>query len=212
MPHRRCIFPPIAPRLLCVSTGPKFATHHCRKRGHRARQTPSHSKQTGRTYLYHSNYLIMKRLKTARQGIQRERKNYGLYFRNPLNIRQMPPTRSHGCARSQRRQAGFCRFPHFDAGICAAIQLAAHYIGRRGCRTVGQLLDYWAPSCPCEHDLYVACVCGRYGLSPTMPLSLHSPAFAYLLSALARQETGMRLSPLHVEMLLDAMRLEIPLV
>lgn len=146
----------------------------------------------------------MYRFATARQGIQRERKNYGLHFRNPLNIRQMPPTRSHGRARSQRRQAGFCRFPHFDAGICAAIQLAAHYIGRRGCRTVGQLLDYWAPSCPCEHDLYVACVCGRYGLAPTMPLSLHSPAFAYLLSALARQETGMRLSPLYVEELLGS--------
>ena len=50
---------------------------------------------------------------------------------------------------------------------------------------------------------YVACVCGRCGLSPIMPLRPYGPAFANLLSAMARQETGIRLSPLYVEELIS---------
>lgn len=149
----------------------------------------------------------MKTTKSARQGIQRERKNYGLRFRNPLNIRQMPTFGSQGHCRCQRQEMGFYRFPHFDAGICAAIRLAAYYISRGGCDTVGKLLDHWAPSHPWAHELYVACVCGRCALSPSAPLRLHSADFARLLSAMARQETGLRLSPLRVEELRDGMRL-----
>lgn len=151
----------------------------------------------------HFKITTMNRLKTARQGIQRERKNYGLQLRNPLNIRQMPPRRLRSRGRCQRQQAGFCCFPHFDAGICAAIRLVAHYILHGGCDTVGKLLEHWAPSCPCRRDLYVACVCGRCGLSPMMPLRPYGPAFANLLSAMARQETGIRLSPLYVEELIS---------
>ena len=150
----------------------------------------------------------MKTLKSARQGIQRERKNYGLRFRNPLNIRQMPSFGSHGRCRYPRRENGFYRFPHFDAGVCAAIRLAAYYIGRSGCNSVGKLLDHWAPSHPWARELYVACVCGRCALSPTAPLRLHSADFARLLSALAQQETGLRLSPQRVEELRDRMRLD----
>lgn len=150
----------------------------------------------------------MKTLKFARQGIQRERKNYGLRFRNPLNIRQMPSFGSHGRCRCQRQENGFYRFPHFDAGVCAAIRLAAYYIGRGGCNSVEKLLDHWAPSHPWAHELYVACVCGRCALSPTAPLRLHSADFARLLSALAQQETGLRLSPQRVEELRDGMRLD----
>ena len=113
------------------------------------------------------------------------------------------PSRRRRC---QRQQAGFCCFPHFDAGICAAIRLVAHYILRGGCDTVGKLLEHWAPSHPCDRDLYVACVCGRCGLSPMMPLRPYGPAFANLLSAMARQETGIRLSPLYVEELLGRMQ------
>ena len=76
-----------------------------------------------------------------------------------------------------------------------------------GCHTVGQLLEHWAPSHPWAHKLYVASVCGRCNLAPTTPLRLHSAEFARLLSALAKQETGLRLSPLRVEELRDGMQL-----
>ena len=173
-------------------------------------RTPSfHRLLMDRTYLFPKKLLAMNTIKTARQGIQRERKNYGLCFRNPLNIRQMPLCceRGHGHRRGPRRQAGFYRFPHFDAGICAAIRLAAHYMAHGGCHTVGQLLEHWAPSHPWAHKLYVASVCGRCNLAPTTPLRLHSAEFARLLSALAKQETGLRLSPLRVEELRDGMQL-----
>ena len=39
-----------------------------------------------------------------------------------------------------------------------------------------------------------------------MPLRPYGPAFANLLSAMVRQETGMRLSPLYVEELLGRMQ------
>lgn len=120
--------------------------------------------------------------------------NLGIRLRNPLNIRHNSRNRWVGLSHRTPSVKGFCHFLHFDYGYRAAIVLLKNYI-RRGFDTPTDIIMRWAPPSENNTVLYLAAVCGRARLLPTQRLRIEGTDIAHLVSAMARQETGLRITP-----------------
>lgn len=121
--------------------------------------------------------------------------NIGMQNRNPLNIRYSPANRWLGLHPAQPCVKGFCKFIAPAYGYRAAIVLIKTYMRRYGLRTPAAIIARWAPPSENRTELYVACVCGRSRLRPDERLSEQGPQLARLVAAMARQETGVSITP-----------------
>ncbi len=120
--------------------------------------------------------------------------NLGIANRNPLNIRYAAANRWLGLHPVTPCVRGFCHFISVAHGFRAAVVLIKNYI-RRGFDTPARVIARWAP--PQENDtaLYTAAVCGRSRLGRDEKLLPHGPQIGRLVAAMARQETGMHITP-----------------
>lgn len=121
--------------------------------------------------------------------------NLGIQNRNPLNIRYSRANRWLGLDAARPNVKGFCRFVSFAHGYRAAIVLAKNYILRHGCNTPESIITRWAPPSENNTKIYVACVCGRSGLDAHEVIAPDSFQLMQLLAAMARQESGVRVTP-----------------
>lgn len=121
--------------------------------------------------------------------------NLGMRLRNPLNIRYVAANRWLGLDASRPSEGGFCRFVSAAHGYRAAVVLIKNYIARHGLRTPAAVIGRWAPPSENRTALYVAAVCGRSGLKPDETLKPDGPQIGRLVAAMARQETGIHITP-----------------
>lgn len=121
--------------------------------------------------------------------------NIGMQNRNPLNIRYSPANRWLGLHPTQPCVKGFCKFIAPAYGYRAAIVLIKTYMRRYGLRTPAGIIARWAPPSENRTELYIACVCGRSRLRPDERLDEQGPQLARLVAAMARQETGVSITP-----------------
>lgn len=121
--------------------------------------------------------------------------NLGCRNRNPLNIRYSKLNRWKGLHPVTPCVGGFCHFIAPVYGYRAAVVLMKTYMTRYGCLTPATIISRWAP--PSENDtaLYIAAVCGRSRLGRDERLSADGPQLGRLVAAMARQETGMHITP-----------------
>lgn len=131
--------------------------------------------------------------------------NLGVRNRNPLNIRYVAANRWKGLHPTQPNVKGFCRFVHFDAGYRAAILLMKTYIQKRGCDTVEKIIRRWAPPSENRTELYIAAVCGRSRLDRKERVSVDGMQIPRLVAAMARQETGIHVTPEYIDRLRERM-------
>lgn len=124
--------------------------------------------------------------------------NLGIRLRNPLNIRYRAANHWLGLSHRTPKVKGFCHFLHFDYGYRAAIVLLKNYL-RKGINTPAAIIARWAPPTENQTLWYVAAVCGRAHLRPDQRLSEEGMDLAYLISAMARQETGLTITPSAVQ-------------
>lgn len=125
------------------------------------------------------------------------KENLGIRCRNPLNIRFSARNHWLGLAPG-KQQKGFCHFLHFDYGYRAAVVLLKNYI-RRGFSTPRQIICRWAPPTENRTALYLAAVCGRSRLATDERIGITGTGIARLVAAMARQETGLHITPEGVE-------------
>lgn len=139
---------------------------------------------------------------TKTMNRQKRTPNLGERLHNPLNIRYAPQNHWKGLHAKQPEVKGFCHFIDDDHGLRAAIVLLKNYVVRHGLATLEQIIYRWAPPTENDTEIYIACVAGRSGIdrSRRIDISAGSMDLCYLVSAMARQETGMRFVPAHVEM------------
>ena len=121
--------------------------------------------------------------------------NLGMANHNPLNIRYHAANHWLGLDAKCPQVKGFCRF-HADVyGYRAAIKLVVNYMQRYGLTTPRAIISRCAPPSENNTALYVAAVCGRARLKPDAPINAQGAEVAALVSAMARQETGMHITP-----------------
>ena len=125
--------------------------------------------------------------------------NLGIENRNPLNIRYRSCNRWLGLHPTQPNRRGFCRFRTFDHGFRAAIVLMKNYIRRYGCDTPEKIVYRWAPPSENRTEIYLACVCGRSHLQREEKLRVYGKQIPRLVAAMARQETGIHVTPEYLE-------------
>lgn len=125
--------------------------------------------------------------------------NRGVENRNPLNIRYSPANHWLGQHPTAPNARGFCRFISFDHGYRAAIVLMKTYIERRGCHTPRAIVTRWAPPTENDTEIYLACVCGRSGLDADERIDTNGIQIARLVAAMARQETGLHVTPEYLQ-------------
>lgn len=121
--------------------------------------------------------------------------NLGTANRNPLNIRYAPSNRWLGLDPMTPNVRGFCKFISFAHGYRAAVVLMKNYIRRYGCDTPAKIIARWAPPSENRTELYIACVCGRSRLGRDERLATTGMQLPRLIAAMARQETGARVTP-----------------
>lgn len=134
----------------------------------------------------------------------------GERIHNPLNIRYTARNPWLGLNPNCPNVKGFCHFISIELGLRAAVCLVRTYMRRYGLVTPRSIITRWAPPTENNTALYLAAVCGRCGLHPDHPLSpdintVRTNAFTLssdisrLVSAMARQETGMEINPLLID-------------
>lgn len=120
--------------------------------------------------------------------------NLGICNCNPLNIRYSAVNRWLGLHPAQPQVKGFCRFVSMAHGYRAAVVLIKNYI-RRGIDTPAQIITRWAPPSENRTELYIACVCGRSHLDRDGHIGTAGGDIGRLVAAMARQETGLHITP-----------------
>lgn len=120
---------------------------------------------------------------------------------NPLNIRYHRRNRWLGLHPVSPSVRGFCHFTNAVYGYRAALLLLRNYIVRHGCDTPEKIIRRWAPPHENDTELYIACVCGRCRIGRDEKIGVEGEQMAYLLSAMTRQETGMRAVPAYLQSL-----------
>ena len=125
--------------------------------------------------------------------------NMGIENRNPLNIRYAASNRWLGLHHTQPMRKGFCRFLTFDYGYRAAVVLMKNYIAKHGCDTPRKIVYRWAPPCENNTEIYLACVCGRSGLTPDEKMRHEGMQIPKLIAAMTRQETGLHVTPEYID-------------
>lgn len=125
--------------------------------------------------------------------------NLGTMCNNPLNIRHSARNRWKGLHPTTPQVAGFCRFTAKVYGYRAALLLLRRYITHYGLRTPRQMLSRWAPPEENDTEIYIACICGRIGMSPDHVVSLDGSDLARLVASMARQETGAEVNEAQIQ-------------
>ena len=118
---------------------------------------------------------------------------------NPLNIRYAPANKWLGLDEKRPNVKGFCRFRADAYGYRAAVKLICTYMTKYDIRTPEGICQRWAPPSENHTLLYTMAVCGRAHLRPNERLTPRSEAVARLVAAMARQESGMHITPQGVE-------------
>jgi len=121
--------------------------------------------------------------------------NLGTANRNPLNIRYSAANRWLGLHPVTPNVKGFCKFIAPVYGYRAAVVLMKTYMRRYGLDTPAGIISRWAPPKENRTELYIACVCGRSRLGRDERITAEGPELARLIAAMARQETGARITP-----------------
>jgi len=125
----------------------------------------------------------------------------GVANRNPLNIRYVATNHWLGLDATHPQVKGFCRFISVAHGYRAAVVLMKTYMARYGLDTPRQIVYRWAPPTENRTRYYLAAVCGRSGLDADEHLSATGTQLGRLIAAMARQETGMHITPEGVDAL-----------
>ena len=121
--------------------------------------------------------------------------NIGETNRNPLNIRHSARNHWLGLVSNCPQRRGFCNFISAAHGYRAAVVLIKNYINRYGLDTPRKIIARWAPPSENQTMLYIYSVCGRCCLDPDQKISPTGPQIGMLVAAMARQETGMHITP-----------------
>ena len=121
--------------------------------------------------------------------------NIGESNRNPLNIRHSARNNWLGLVPNCPQRRGFCNFVSAAHGYRAAVVLIKNYIRRYGLDTPRKIITRWAPPSENRTMLYIYSVCGRSRLAPDERISIDGPQIGQLVAAMARQETGMHITP-----------------
>lgn len=116
--------------------------------------------------------------------------NLGTMCNNPLNIRYVARNRWKGLHPVTPQVAGFCRFTAKVYGYRAGLLLLRRYIERYRLVTPRLILTRWAPPAENDTEIYIACICGRIGMSPDHVVSVEGADLPRLVASMARQETG----------------------
>ncbi len=119
----------------------------------------------------------------------------GIRNHNPLNIRYTAANRWLGLHPATPCVKGFCHFTTFDYGYRAAVILLKNYIRTYHLDTPAKLIARWAPPTENRTALYIAAVCGRSGLRRDEKILPNGPQLGRLIAAMARQESGIRITP-----------------
>lgn len=113
----------------------------------------------------------------------------GIRNRNPGNLRH--GERWQGLA-AEQPDAAFCTFETMAYGCRALIKTLQTYVRKRGCRTIRQIIERWAP--PNENDTqsyvrHVASAVGR-GADEVIPFDVDPSYYLAIAKAIARHENG----------------------
>lgn len=124
-----------------------------------------------------------------------KKENLGMYNHNPLNIRYSKANHWLGLHPASPCVKGFCHFIAPVYGYRAAVVLIKNYMIRYHCITPEAIIRRWAPPTENATELYIACVCGRSSLGRKEMLRTDGNQIGRLVAAMARQETGMHITP-----------------
>ena len=150
---------------------------------------------------HYGSATLLKERSAAKAGafFMHREPTLGVRNHNPLNIRYVATNKWLGQSKTTPNVGGFCNFDCMDYGLRAAILLLLTYIRKRGCTTPRQIITRWAPPTENNTELYIQCVCGRADVSPEHPLPTEGSAFNRFVIAMARQESGIRLTESDIE-------------
>lgn len=128
----------------------------------------------------------MQNLTTQSQQLPR-----GLRNNNPLNIRY---NRANAWAgrRPGKQDKEFEEFTSIVYGFRAAIVIIRHWIRRRLCDNLQQIIARWAPATENDVAQYVRFVSNISGVEPTKKLSDKSTDLIYIVRAMAIFECGIK--------------------
>lgn len=113
----------------------------------------------------------------------------GLRNNNPGNIRRTSD-RWQGLASVQSDDA-FFTFTDMRYGVRAALIIFRNYVSRYGLRTIGDLVNRWAPPSENDTQAYIASVASRVGIDAAAPINLQDGDTAYeFLRGIFRHENG----------------------
>jgi hypothetical protein len=109
---------------------------------------------------------------------------------NPLNIRFSKDTNWMGS--KLKSSKGFVVFATFSFGYRAAVMILRSY-RKRGIKTMGAIIESWAPRSENDTEAYIANVSRLTGIDPDKPLGIpkESPSVWMMVAvAMAIQENG----------------------
>ena len=113
----------------------------------------------------------------------------GIRNKNPGNLRKGEAWQGLAVEQSD---PDFCVFTAMVFGCRALIKTLRTYVEKRGCRTVRQIIERWAPAS--ENDtgsyvVHVASAIGR-GADEALPFDVDPSYYLALAKAIARHECG----------------------
>ena len=113
----------------------------------------------------------------------------GIRNNNPGNLRRGESWQ--GLA-AEQSDPDFCVFETMAYGCRALLKTLQTYVRKRGCKTVRQIIDRWAP--PTENDtnsyvMHVASAVGR-GADEAIPFDVDPSYYLAIARAIARHENG----------------------
>lgn len=95
------------------------------------------------------------------------------------------------CNDGTREDKSFCTFDSMEYGIRALIRLLITYTTKRGCKTVRDIINRWAPSNENNTEAYVNSVAQQLKVDPDEKLDFTNKLlYLYLAQAIAYHENG----------------------
>lgn len=117
----------------------------------------------------------------------------GLRNRNPGNIRPLDSGEWEGQVGIDNGPGGpFVIFSSFFYGLRALARILMNYQAKNGLRTVGQMINRWAPSSENDTSDYVQTVAAALGVSPDDSIDVvnNQAQLLAMMGAIVTQENG----------------------
>lgn len=113
----------------------------------------------------------------------------GIRNNNPGNIRR--GERWQGLA-AEQPDPSFCTFVSMAYGCRALIKTLQTYVRKRGCKTVRQIIERWAPPTENNTESYVRHVASAVsrGADEVLPFDVDPSYYLAIARAIARHENG----------------------